>query len=74
MARGFCRFDPESDTFKYVRSNLTDDQLEAADGSGAALIVDVIRRSVGPRFMQEAVRLLREFCKLDKVRRIMASP
>ena len=32
-------FDPEGDTFRYVRDNLTDAQLEAADGSGALMIV-----------------------------------
>ena len=41
-------FDPEGDTFRYVRDNLTDVQLEAADGSGALMIVKTIRLSVGP--------------------------
>ena len=39
-------FDPEGDTFRYVRDNLTDVQLEAADGSGALMIVKTIRLSV----------------------------
>ena len=45
VERYFCgprllsTFDPEGDTFRYVRENLTDVQLEAADGSNAQLIV-----------------------------------
>ena len=41
-------FDPEGDTFRYVRDNLTDAQLEASDGSGALMIVKTIRLPVGP--------------------------
>ena len=40
--------------FHYVRGNLTDTQLEAADGSGALMIVETIRLSVGPKSSQEA--------------------
>ena len=54
-------FDPEEDTFRSVRDNLTDGQLEAADGSGALMIVKAIRFSVGPRSTQEAVRLVLDF-------------
>ena len=54
-------FDPEGDTFRYVRDNLTDVQLEAADGSGALMIVKTIRLSVGPKSTQEGVRLLLDF-------------
>ena len=48
-------FDPEGDTFRYVRDNLTDVQLEAVDGSGALLIVKTILLSVGPKSTQEPV-------------------
>ena len=48
-------FDPE-DTFRSVRDSQTDVQLEAADGSGALIMVKTIRLSVGPRSTQEAVR------------------
>ena len=41
-------FSPEGDTFRHVRDILTDLQLEAADGSGAQMIVKTIRLSVGP--------------------------
>ena len=54
-------FDPEGDTFRYVRDHLTDVQLEAADGSGALMIVKTIRLSVGPKSTQEGVRLLLDF-------------
>ena len=48
-------FVPEGDTCRYVRDNLTDVQLEAADGSGALMIVKTIRLSVGPKSTQEVV-------------------
>ena len=51
-------FDPEEDTFRYARDNLTDVQLEAADGSSALMIVKTIRLSVDAKSTQEAVRLL----------------
>ena len=62
-------FDPEGDTFRYVRDNLTEVELEAADGSGALMIVRTIRLSVGPKSIQEGVRLLLDFFRLDSLRR-----
>ena len=62
-------FDPEGDTFRYVRDNLTDVQLEAADGSSALMIVKTIRPSVGPKSTQEGVRLLLDFFRFDSLRR-----
>ena len=38
-----------SSTSLHVRDNLTDVQSEAADGSGAQMIVKTIRLSVGPK-------------------------
>ena len=61
--------DPEGETFRYVRDNLPDVQLEAADGSGALMIVKTIRLSVGPKSIQEGVRLLLDFFRLDSLRR-----
>ena len=55
--------------FRYVRDNLTDVQLEAADGSSALMIVKTIRLSVGPKLIQEGVRLLLDFFRLDSLRR-----
>ena len=63
------RFDPEGDTFRYVRDNLTDVQLEATDGSGALMMVKNIRFSVGPKSIQEGVRLLFDFFRRDSLRR-----
>ena len=60
-------FDPEGDTFRYVRDNLTDVQLEAADGSCALMIVKTIRLSVGPKSIQVGVRLLFDFFRLDSL-------
>ena len=48
-------FDPEGDTFRYVRDILTDVQLEAADGSGALMIVKTIRLSVGPWVSSDSI-------------------
>ena len=59
--------DPEGETFRYVRDNLTDVQLEAADGLGALVIVKTIRLSIGPTSTQEAVRLLLDFFRLDSL-------
>ena len=61
-------FDPERDTFRYVRDNLADSQLEATDGSSAQMIVKTIRLSVGPKSTQEGVRLLLDFFRLDSLR------
>ena len=44
--RLLATFDPEGDTFRHVRDNLTDVQLEAADGSGALMTVKTIRFSL----------------------------
>ena len=44
-------------------------QLEAADGSSALMIVKTIRLSIGPKSIQEGVRLLLDFFILDSLRR-----
>ena len=67
--RLLATFDPEGDTFRHVRDVLTDVQLEAADGSGAVMIVKTIRLSVAPKSIQEGVRLLLDFFRLDSLRR-----
>ena len=61
-------FDPEGDTFRYVRDNLTGVQLEAADGSGALIIVKTIRLSVGPKSIQEGVWLLLDFFRFSSTK------
>ena len=67
--RRLSTFDEEGDTFRHVRDNLTNDQLEADDGFGALLIVKTIRLAVGPKSTQEAVCLLLDFFRLDFLRR-----
>ena len=62
-------FDPERDSFRHVRDNLINVQLEAADGSGALMIVKTTGLSVGPKSTQEAVRLLLDSFRLDSLRR-----
>ena len=69
MVLDFSTFDPGGDTFRYVRDNLTDVQLAAADGSSALMVVKTIRLSVGPKSTQEAERLLLDFFGLDSLRR-----
>ena len=59
----------EGDTCRYVRDNLIDVQLEAADGSSALVIVKTIRLSVGPKSTQESVRFLLDFFRLGSRRR-----
>ena len=48
--------------------NLTDTQLEAADGSGALMIVETIL-SLGHKSTQEGARLLLDFFRLGSLRR-----
>ena len=69
MVLDVSTFDPEGDTFRYVRDDLTDLQWEATEGSGAQMIVKTIRLSVGPKSTQEGPRLLLDFFRLDSVRR-----
>ena len=67
--RLLATFDPEGDTSRYVRDNLTDVQLEAADWSGALMTVTTLRLSVGSMSIQEGVRLLLDFFRLGSLRR-----
>ena len=48
---------------------MIDVQLETVDGSGALMIVKTIRLFVGPKSIQEGVRLLLAFFRLDLLRR-----
>ena len=56
--RLFSTHFPARDTFPYVRQNLAYVQLEAADGSGACMILKTIRLSIGPKSTQDGVRFL----------------
>ena len=66
--RHLSTFDPEGDTFRYVRDNLTGVQLEAADGLGALTIVKTIRLSVRPKSIQEGVWLLLDFFRFSSTK------
>ena len=54
--------------FSPVRDNLTDVQLEAADGSGALIIVKTTRLSVGPKLIQQGVWLLLDFFRFSSTK------
>ena len=58
-------FDSKGDTIRNVRDNLTDAQLEGADGSGVHMIVKTSHLFVGPKSTQEGVRLFLDFFRLD---------
>ena len=62
--------EPESDVFRIVREKLSDEQLAAEDGSGGKAIVIALRTPLGPKNMQEAVRLFSQMLKLDGIRRL----
>ena len=68
--RLLSRMEPESDMFRIVREKLSGDQLSAEDGSGGQAIVIALRTSLGPKSMQEAVRLFLHLLKLDVIRRL----
>ena len=51
-------FDPEENTFRYVRDNLSDLPLEAADGSGARMTVKIVR----PMFVPSQLRKVFACC------------
>ena len=55
--RLLARMEPESDMFRFIREKLSDDQLSAEGGSGGKAIVIAFRTSLGPKSMQEAVKL-----------------
>ena len=68
--RLLSRMEPESDIFRIIREKLSDDQLSAEDGSGGKAIVIALRTSLGPKSMQEAVKLFLHLLKLDGLRRL----
>ena len=67
--RLLARFQPESDSFRIVRETLTDAQLTAEDGSGGTAIVAALRVQLGPKSMQQTVRLFLQLLKLNDIRR-----
>ena len=59
--------DPERQSYKVVKSAVTTTQL-AAEG-GATLVIAALRRALGARPIQEAVRLFRQLMGLRDMRR-----
>ena len=59
--------DPERQPYKVVKSAVTTTQL-AAEG-GATLVIAALRRALGARPIQEAVRLFRQLMGLRDMRR-----
>ena len=64
--RLLAQMDPERQPYKVVKSAVTTAQL-AAEG-GATLVVTALRRSLGVRPIQEAVRLFRQLMGLRDMR------
>ena len=65
--RLLAQMDPERQPYKVVKSAVTTVQL-AAEG-GATLVVSALRRALGARPIQEAVRLFRQLMGLRDMRR-----
>lgn len=63
------KFDPDRMPYKTVTKAVTETQLEAEDGSGASLLVAALRNELGPRTMQEAVKLFRQMLTLKDLAR-----
>ena len=60
-ARVLGTLNPDSDEYTNVRKTVDDGKLAANDGSGALAVVDEIKKMLGPRSLQEAVRLTLKF-------------
>ena len=65
--RLLAQMDPEGQPYKVVKSAVTTTQL-AAEG-GATLVIAALRRALGARPIQEAVRLFRQLMGLRDMRR-----
>ena len=67
VTRLLAQMDPERQPYKVVKSAVTTTQL-AAEG-GATLVIAALRRALGARPIQEAVRLFRQLMGLRDMRR-----
>ena len=61
--------DPDSNEYKSIRKRVDDGTLSHESGSGALKVVDEIKALLGPRSLQEAVRLTLGFVSLNGVKR-----
>ena len=64
--RLLAQMDPERQPYKVVKSAVTTAQLAA--GGGATLVIAALRRALGARPIQEAVRLFRQLMGLRDMR------
>ena len=67
--RILSRFDPERLPYKTITKAISDELLEQQDGSGAVAIAPALRQGLGPKTMQEAVKLFRELLSLKRIAR-----
>ena len=68
--RLLARFDPDGDLYRTIKAVITDEQLMKEDGSGVSTMITILRGALGPKSMQEAVRLLLGFLKLQDWRAV----
>ena len=67
--RILSRFDPERLPYKTITNAISEELLEQEDGSGALAIAPALRQGLGPKTMQEAVKLFRELLSLKGIAR-----
>ena len=67
--RILSRFDPERLPYKTITNAISEELLEQEDGSGALAIAPALRQGLGPKTMQEAVKLFRELLSLQGIAR-----
>ena len=60
----------DSDVYRIISQKLSEEQLMAEDGAGGKGIITVLRAQLGPKSMQEAVRLFLQLLKLNDLRRV----
>ena len=68
--RLLARFDPESDVYRIISEKPSEGPFMAVDGTGGKAIIAVLRAQLGPKSMQEAVRLFSQLLKLNDLRRV----
>ena len=68
-ARVLGTLNPDSNEYANVRKLVDEETLCKADGSGALNVVDEIQKMLGPRSLQEAVRLTLRFITQHDMKR-----
>ena len=67
--RLLARFDPDGLSYKTLVKAIPDERLEAPDGSGALMIAPTLRAGLGPKTMQEGVKLFRDLMTTNHLQR-----